>query len=190
MGTQADRTSEEHCVPSTVPRPPRQRTRIRLHLRDCWGEHSGDPEHGQAERKEHCRLQHLRLFDGFPSPDDIRRATSRARRKIRRQSRPNPHDPWAGPIRPRNVHIWTQTQPLLTSTCQLLTTDRSIQPCILKSAEPRVSSAINIEEGARRKNYAIARHIPAKISLKSLLVVAHFCNECESRRRGTNTVSQ
>src|SRR5437762_314933 len=88
MGTQADRSSEEHCVPSTVPGPPGQRTRIRFHLCDCWGEHSGDPEQGQAERKEHRRLQHLCLFDGLPSPNDIRRATSRSGRKIRGESRP------------------------------------------------------------------------------------------------------
>src|SRR5437667_10542238 len=82
MGTQEDRLGEEHGVSSAVSRPPGQRTRIRVHLRDYWGEYTGDPEQGEKERKEPPRLQHLRLFHGLPGTNDLRKAPTRIRSEI------------------------------------------------------------------------------------------------------------
>ncbi|OLC63266.1 hypothetical protein AUH73_02680 [archaeon 13_1_40CM_4_53_4] len=82
MGTQENRVGKEHGVSSAVSRPSGQRTRIRVNICDNWGEHTGDPEQGEKERKEPPRLQHLRLFHGLPGTHDLRKATTRIRNEI------------------------------------------------------------------------------------------------------------
>src|SRR6266566_6016642 len=82
MGTQENRAGEEHGLSSAVSVSPGQRTRIRVHIRYYRREYKGDPEQGQAERKEPPRLQHLRLFHGLPGTHDLRKATTRIRSEI------------------------------------------------------------------------------------------------------------